>query len=234
MPVITTPTSGFRRFTRVVAVAGVAILGMALSNGTAAAGIDNVSSAPDSRGNTIEVLQADTRFQVVPPLDSSPISYEFFHDGVVAAKITGPDAESFEGSRLTIGYHIGYPVALPAAVVVLNSPNLDWGLGTSQGIEVGDFLGEPEFALFAENSALIGGSIIPSQELDIELEPGGITVVPLLEDQEFDGNAAAVRLTGIHGSVSGALGPVTIRPYAMVTTENGDTVVTYGMPQRLN
>ncbi|MCQ4148326.1 MspA family porin [Rhodococcus qingshengii] len=214
------------------AVGAVALLAVVLGGGTASAGVDNTSSITDVKGNRIEVYQADTAIHVFPPLDSSPLSVEFFHDGVAGVKIDGPDAASFTGTKLTIGYQIGYPIALTGATVVLNSPGLDWAVesGTNLGIGlVPDF----ELGLDISNGFVIGGDIIPSQELDVDLAPGGITDVALLEDQEFDGPEAAVRLSGVHGYVQGAIGPVTIRPYAKAVTSNGDTVVTYGVPQRL-
>lgn len=218
---------------RTGAVAAVAALSMVMGNGTAAAGVDNASAITDVRGNRIEVLQADTHIRTVPPLDSSPLTVEFFHDGVASVNITGPDAGEFENTRLTVGYQIGYPIALAGALVVLNTPNLDWEVGTEQAIILGLV---PEFGLGLEAGTFggLGGSIIPSQEIDVELEPGGITTVPILENQEFDGPIASVRLSGLHGHVSGAIGPVTIRPYAMATTSSGDTIVTYGVPQRLS
>lgn len=220
-------------FRRTATICAVAIFSLVLSHGTASAGLDNASSVTDARGNRIEVLQADTVIRTVPPLDSSPLSVEFFHDGVASVNITGPDAAEFENTRLTVGYQIGYPIALAGAAVVLNTPNLDWEVGTENAIILGLV---PEFGLGLEAGTFgaLGGSIIPSQELAIELEPGGITTVPILENQEFDGPIASVRLAGLHGHVSGAIGPVTIRPYAMATTSNGDTVVTYGVPQRLS
>lgn len=104
----------------------VALLAVVLGGGTASAGVDNTSSITDVKGNRIEVFQADTAIHVFPPLDSSPLSVEFFHDGVAGVKIDGPDAASFTGTKLTIGYQIGYPIALTGATVVLNSPGLDW------------------------------------------------------------------------------------------------------------
>lgn len=200
--------------------------------GTASAGIDNASSIVDAKGNRIEVFQADTAIHVYPPLDSSPLSVEFFHDGVAGVKIDGPDAASFTGTKLTIGYQIGYPIALTGATVVLNSPGLDWAVESGTNFGIGLFP-EPELGIDISNGFLLGGELIPSQELDVDLAPGGITDVALLEDQEFDGPEAAVRLSGIHGYVQGAIGPVSIRPYAKAVTSNGDTVVTYGAPQRL-
>ncbi|MDI9918171.1 MspA family porin [Rhodococcus sp. IEGM 1379] len=148
---------------------------MALSGATTSAGVDNASSIVDSKGNRIEVLQSDTFIYTVPPLDSSPLSIEFFHGGVASVKIDGPGADGFTGTKLTIGYQIGYSVALTGATVALYSP------------------GPP----------------------------------PTVRSK------AAVRLSGVHGYVQSATGPVTIRPYAKVVTSNGGKVVIYVAQQQL-
>ena len=230
---ISTSRVGYKRFTRSVAVAGIAALAMVMGNGTASAGVDNSSSVIDAAGNRIEVLQGDTSYQVVPPLDGVPTSVEFFHNGYAGVNITGPNAAEFKGTQLTVGYQIGYPIALAGATIVLNTPGLGFAIGSSNGIDLG-LVPDLTLGLNAGTSATLAGDIIPSQELDIDLEPGGITTVPILEGQEFDGPAASVRMQGVHGSISGALGAVTIRPYAMAVTADGDTVMTYGVPQKLN
>lgn len=221
-----------RNRARIGAVGAVAALAVAFGGTTASAGVDNASSITDVKGNRIEVLQMDTSIHTVPPLDSSPLSVEFFHDGVASVRIDGPGADSFTGTKLTIGYQIGYPIALTGATVVLNSPGLDWAVDSGTNLGIG-FIPEPALGLDISNHVILGGDIIPSQELDVDLAPGGITDVTLLADQAFDGPEATVRLSGIHGYVQGAVGPVTIRPYAKAVTSNGDTVVTYGAPQRL-
>ncbi|MDI9916966.1 MspA family porin [Rhodococcus sp. IEGM 1379] len=221
------------RRSRIGVVGAVAALAIALGSTSASAGVDNASSIVDSKGNRIEVLQMDTSIHSVPPLDSSPLSVEFFHDGIAGVKIDGPGADSFTGTKLTIGYQIGYPIALAGATVVLNTPGLDWGVTGGTNLGIGDIVNNPILGLDISNGFVIGGDIIPSQELDVDLTPGGITDVALLSDQSFDGPEASVRLSGVHGYVQGALGPVTIRPYAKAVTSNGDTVVTYGVPQRL-
>ncbi|ABG99605.1 possible porin protein MspA (plasmid) [Rhodococcus jostii RHA1] len=233
MTEISTSRFGYRSFTRAVAVAGIAVLAIVLGNGTASAGVDNSSSVVDARGNRIEVLQGDTSYQVVPPLDGVPTSVEFFHNGYAEVNITGPNAAEFKGTKLTVGYQIGYPIALSGATIVLNSPGLGFVIGSSNGIDLG-LVPTPTLDLHAGSNVGLAGDIIPSQELDIDLAPGGITTVPLLENQSFDGPAASVRMQGVHGSISGALGAVTIRPYATAVTSHGDTVTTYGMPQKLN
>ncbi|MBC2638252.1 MULTISPECIES: MspA family porin [unclassified Rhodococcus (in: high G+C Gram-positive bacteria)] len=225
--------TGHKRMKRTLAVAAIAVLSVVMGGGTASAGVDNSSSVVDARGNRIEVLQGDTQFQVVPPLDGVPTSVEFFHNGYAGVNITGPNAAGFKGTKLAIGYQIGYPIALSGATIVLHSPGLGFVIGASNGIDLG-LVPTPSLDLHASNHADLAGDIIPSQELDIDLKPGGITTVPLLENQSFDGPAASVRLQGIHGSISGALGAVTIRPYATAVTAQGDTVTTYGVPQKLN
>lgn len=223
-----------RAFARTVAL-GVAVAGwVAMVNpGAAGAAVDNARSMPLDGGATIEVLQADTAFQSVPPLDSSPLSVEFFNDGVAAVRITGPGADAFKGTKLTIGYQIGYPVALPGAVITLNTPSLDWGVGSNFNLGVGDLFGSPSIGLDVGTNSALGGSIIPSNSIEFDLEPGGITEVPLVQDAAFDGSGVLVRIAGAHGAVSGVLGPVTVRPFAKATTSRGDTVITYGVPQRV-
>ncbi|NMM85679.1 hypothetical protein B2J88_15100 [Rhodococcus sp. SRB_17] len=213
-------------------VVGVAtVLVLTLGSTTASAGIDNSSSIVDSKGNRIEVLQSDTVIHSSPPLDGSPLSVEFFHDGAASVKIDGPGAGGFTGTKLTIGYQIGYPISLPGAIVVVNSPNLDWALATDNHLNIG--IASNPTRDRAGGTAGIGGNIIPSQQLLLNLAPGGITDVPLLANQPFDGPEATVRLSGVHGYVQGAVGPVTIRPYAKAVTSQGDTVVTYGVQQHL-
>lgn len=224
---------GHRILLRTAVFLGVLVLGLVMSKGTAAAGVDNASSVTDVRGNRIEVLQGDTQIRTVPPLDNSPLTVEFFHDGYSAVGITGPDAADFKATKLTIGYQVGYPVALAGATIVINTPGTGWVLGTTGGFSL-EVFPTPTLEVHGDNSAGLAGDIIPSQELDIDLEPGGITTVPILENQPFDGPSGQVRFQGVHGHVQGAIGPVTIRPYATATAANGDTVTTYGVPQKLN
>ena len=212
---------------RIGVVGAAAVIALALGSTTSSAGIDNSSSIVDSNGNRIEVLQSDTFIHSSPPLDGSPLSVEFFHDGATSVKIDGPGAGGFTGTTLTIGY----PISLPGATVVVNSPNLDWALATDNHVNIG--IASNPTRDRAGGTAGIGGNIIPSQQLLLNLAPGGITDVPLLANQPFDGPQATVRLSGVHGYVQGAVGPVTIRPYAKAVTSKGDTVVTYGALQHL-
>ncbi|MFD6893226.1 MspA family porin [Rhodococcus sp. NPDC060086] len=217
---------------RLAVVGAAAALGVLAHPAAATAAVDNSRTLPLEGGRAIEVQQADTSIQMYPPLDSSPLSVEFFADGATSVRITGYDAAQARGTKLTVGYQIGYPVALPGAVAHVITPGLGIGGGNSADLGV-ELIPDLAVGFDLGTGNNWNASIIPEQELEVELEPGGITEVPIVEDHTFDGDTATVRFAGIHGSVSGALGPVTIRPYAKAVTSTNDVVITYGAPHRL-
>ncbi|MEE2035391.1 MspA family porin [Rhodococcus chondri] len=223
--------SRLQTLARITALGAVAALGSLVNPAVAAAALDNARTLPLDDDRAIEVLQADTSIQWYPPLDSSPLSAEFFSDGTTSVRITGPDADRFTGTKLTVGYQIGYPVALPGATVHVITPGVDVGTDTSANLAV-ELIPDLAVGVDLGTGNSLAASILPEQEIEVELEPGGITDVPIVEEHEFDGASATVRFAGIHGSVSGVLGPVTIRPYARAVTSSNDVVVTYGKPQR--
>ncbi|MCR8691062.1 MspA family porin [Rhodococcus pyridinivorans] len=218
---------------RAASVGAVAVLAAVTSHGTAAAAVDNSRILPLDGGHAIEVIQADTSTQSVPPLDSSPLSVEFFHDEVATVRITGPNAANFAGTAVEVGFQVGYPVALPGATVTVITPSLSWGVDNNVGVGVSISPDGTTLDLGFDSGGSLSGDIIPSQEIEIPLEPGGITSVPIVEDFEFDGSSTTIRIAGVHGSVSGAIGPVMIRPYLKAVTADRHTVVTYGVPQQV-
>ncbi|TQF68413.1 MspA family porin [Rhodococcus spelaei] len=216
---------------RALAVACVSVVGLVFGTGTAAAGVDNANSLVDFSGDRIEVSQGDTQINAVPPLDSSPLSREFFHNGYAEVQITGPHAADAKATKLTFGYQLGYPIALTGATIQLNTPSLGFELETTNALTLGLQQGtNPDLGLALGGRAELLGDIIPQQNFTLDLQPGGITDVPLVKDKAFDGPGTRIRLAGVHGSVSGAIGPVTIRPYARAETAAGDIVMTYGAP----
>ncbi|MCK0093364.1 MspA family porin [Rhodococcus sp. HNM0563] len=216
---------------RVAVLGAAAALGVFANPAAASAAVDNARVLPLDGGRAIEVAQADTSIQWYPPLDSSPLSVEFFADGTTTVRITGYEAARATGTKLTVGYQIGYPAALPGAVAHVITPGLNIGGDNTAdlGVEI-----IPDLAVGVDLGTGTGwdASIIPEQELEVDLQPGGITDIPIIEDHQFDGDTATVRFAGIHGSVSGALGPVTLRPYAKAVTSSNDVVITYGAPHR--
>lgn len=227
-------TGGARRHRyQALALAGVAALTMGLGTGTANAAIDSYSTIEDGAGDQLEIMLGDTFIQGVPPLDSSPLSREFFHSGYTEARISGPTAGSLTDSTLTFGYQIGYPIALTGATLQLNTPGIGWELESTNGIDLIGFLpggDDPDVVLGTENRAMLAGDIIPQQNLTVNLAPGGITDVPIIDGKSFSGPGAKIRIGNIHGSVAGVLGQVTLRPYAKLQLASGDVVMTYGAP----
>lgn len=223
------PRAGRHR-SRALALAGVAALAVGFGTGTAGAVVNNYSSITDGSDNLVEISQGDTSIVGVPPLDSSPLSREFFHSGYAEARISGPSAASMAGSKISFGYQVGYPIALGGATVQLNTPGLGFESEGTGAIIFGDIFGENNIEIGLENRNMLAGDIIPQQNLIFDLEPGGITEVPVVDGKEFGGSFAKIRIGNVHGSVSGAIGPVTLRPYARVELASGDIVMTYGAP----
>ncbi|MCT7290717.1 MULTISPECIES: MspA family porin [Rhodococcus] len=71
-------------------------------------------------------------------------------------------------------------------------------------------------------------SILPQLTAGIELTPApGIEELVVAEGQ-FDGDYKEVQIANVHGAATGVVGPVSVRPFVRVITENGDNVTTYG------
>lgn len=217
---------------RIAALGAASTLAVLANPAAASADIDNSRILPLEGGRAIEVAQADTSIQMYPPLDSSPLSVEFFADGTTSVRITGYEAAQAAGTKLTVGYQIGYPAALPGAVAHVITPGLTVGGDNSANLGV-ELIPDLAVGVDLGTGNAWEASLVPEQELEVELAPGGITDVPIIEEHTFDGDSTTVRFAGIRGSVSGAIGPVTIRPYAKAVTSSNDVAITYGKPVRL-
>ncbi|MDO3647336.1 MspA family porin [Nocardia mangyaensis] len=196
---------------RTLTVATAVAVGLALGNGPASAEIDSTAHIVDGDGLTIEAIQEDTRIEFVPPLDGNPLTREWFHNGTAAFKISGEDADEFEG-EITVGYQVGYPASFDGKLT------FSW---STPGLEL-DFDG--------------GGtvdSLIPQAgvELEVGFGPGLETVEAATG--EISGDEGFIRMHGFHGTVTGVVGPTNIRPFVTVTSANGDSVTTYGKPWTL-
>ncbi|SED57166.1 MspA protein [Rhodococcus pyridinivorans] len=72
------------------------------------------------------------------------------------------------------------------------------------------------------------GSILPQVTAGIELSQApGIEEIVVAEG-EFDGDYKEVQIANVHGAATGVIGPVSVRPFVRVITDNGDNVTTYG------
>ncbi len=171
----------------------------------------------DGGGNTITVSQADTFINSVFPLDGSPLTREWFHNGRAIVEVTGPDADDFEGD-ITLGYQFGYPASLGGELTFnYTTPQLELGIDATGAGTGGKFT-----------------DILPQAGASVTLEPG-----PGIADVEVGTGAASgarteIQVANVHGTATNIAGNVSVRPYVKVVSSNGDTAVTYGQPWRFN
>ncbi|WP_084523636.1 MspA family porin [Nocardia inohanensis] len=201
-------SSTSRATARTAVVAAALTLGVALSTSLSTAAVDSSSSIVDRQNRTVEAIQSDTKITFVSPLDGNPLTREWFHDGRASFKVSGADAKDWSG-KITMGYQVGYPATLDGKI------KFQWW-SPSIGVEVGS---DPKLTL---------GSLIPQLGLEI-----GVGFGPGIQNIEAAGGSISgcdgfVQMSGFHGTVTGVLGQLTIRPWVAIVSGNGDTVVTYG------
>jgi len=218
-----------------VAVAGASVVGLVLGTGTASAAVDATNSVVDANGNLITVTLSDTFINGVAPLDGNPLTREWFANGVAGWDVTGPDADDFEGT-VAIGYQVGYPASLGGSL------SIDWA-SPSVGATLGyDILAETP-------SASVGAEVelLPTVAGNITLEPGpgvvqsegSLAVINESADittssGDAAGNSGTIQVANLHGTATGILGNVRVRPYVSVTSSTGDVAVAYGQVWTFN
>ncbi|MGW0020889.1 MspA family porin [Rhodococcus sp. NPDC003382] len=239
-------------------VAGAAVAGLVLgSSGVASADVDDQNRIV-SAGNEVIVTQKDTFIQGVPPIGGSPLSRQWFHNGIGVANIVGPDAADFEGSTFQFGYQFAWAGSIDGSVgVSWTSPGL--GADTTSertprfvpvyekdeaGNIVKDAAGKPVPVkqdgkdVFVEDPdggdieltdiELGVSDILPQATAGVELTAAPGIDELVVAEGEFDGDFKEVQFANVHGAATGVIGPVQIRPFVRVITANGDNVTTYG------
>ncbi|MBF6209872.1 MspA family porin [Nocardia puris] len=205
-------SSHFSRRARRVLTTGVALTAAAILTtgltGTAAAEIESSNQIVDSAGRTVSAIQADTRIDFVAPLDGNPLTREWFHHGRAGFTVAGPDAGNWSG-RITLGYQVGYPATAGGKLKFeYSTPGLGVELGTGAVVKI--------------------EGLIPRGGIELEVGFGpGIQTVEVASG-EISGTDGFLRVSGFHSTVTGVVGPTTIRPFVSVVGASGDTVVTYG------
>ena len=196
-------------------MASIVAAGLAFGNGSAAAAVDNSSSIVDRAQRTVEAIQADTTIDSVPPLDSNPLTREWFHNGSAGFKISGPDASDWKG-HITFGYQVGYPATVGGKIKFeYSTPGLGVDLG---GADIG---------------VLKIDSLIPKAGVQLEAGFGpGIQTIECAGG-DVSGTEGFIRLSGFHATITGVLGQTNIRPFVKLVSADGDTVITYGKPWTL-
>ncbi|NLE81875.1 MAG: MspA family porin [Rhodococcus sp.] len=113
-------------------VAAAATAGLVLgSTGVASADVDDQNRIV-SAGNEVIVTQSNTFIQGVPPIGGSPLSREWFHNGLGTANIVGPDAADFEDSTFQFGYQFAWSASIDGSFgVSWSTPDVGLDASTS-------------------------------------------------------------------------------------------------------
>jgi len=188
----------------------VAVAGLFVGSGTAAAGMDNQMSLVDGGGRTMTISQWDTYLDGVFPLDRNRLTREWFHSGRAKYSVVGPGAEDFAGT-LELGYQVGFP----------------WSLGVGINASLSPLGFDPFGSVITPN--LFPGVSISS---DLGNGPGIQEVATFSVDVE--GPEGSVAVANAHGTVTGAAGGVLLRPFARLISKTGDSVTTYGEAWNMN
>jgi hypothetical protein len=189
-----------------------------MSAGTSYAGLDNELSLVDGQGDTMDIQQWDTFLNGVYPLDRNRLTREWFHSGRAIYHVTGPNSSGFAGT-LELGYEIGFPWSLGVGVnFTYTTPNinLDQTNVTAGSLVVTSPALFPGVAFTANLGNGPGIQEVTTFSVDVSGPDGGVAV------------------SNAHGTVTGAVGGVLLRPFARLTSKAGDTVTTYGDPWNMN
>ncbi|WP_407441890.1 MspA family porin [Rhodococcus sp. (in: high G+C Gram-positive bacteria)] len=194
-------------------VAGAAVLGLVLGASGAASAEVNDQNRIVSDGLEVVVTQEDTFIQGTPALGGSPFNREFFHNGRGTANILGEGAADAEGTTFQFGYQFAWAGSIDGAIgVTYSTPGLEADITvpgtTSAGLTVTD--------------------ILPQAYAELELTPAPGIEELVVAEGEFDGDFKTVQFANVHGTASGVLGAVQVRPFVRAITANGDNVTTYG------
>ncbi|MCZ1070668.1 MspA family porin [Rhodococcus sp. A5(2022)] len=197
---------------RNAAVSGAAVLGLVLgATGSAQAAVDDQNRIV-SDGLEVVVTQEDTHIHGVPALGGSPFNREWFHNGRGTANLIGEDAADAEGTTFQFGYQFAWAGSIDGAIgVTYSTPGLELELG-------------------GEGATATVTDILPQAYAELELTPAPGIEELVVAEGEFDGDFKTVQFSNVHGTASGVLGAVQVRPFVRAITANGDNVTTYGKP----
>ncbi|MDV2476556.1 MspA family porin [Rhodococcus zopfii] len=201
---------------RNAAVSGAAVLGLVLgATGTAQAAVDDQNRIV-SDGIEVVVTQEDTNIHGVPALGGSPFNREFFHNGRGTVNLIGEDAADAEGTVFQFGYQFAWAGSIDGSIgVSYSTPQLE--------AEVGVPMPVPEATLTVTD-------ILPQGHAELELSPAPGIEELVVSEVEFDGDFNTAQFSNVHGTASGVIGSVQVRPFVRAITANGDNVTTYGKP----
>jgi hypothetical protein len=187
--------------------------------------LDNQNTVFTGIGGTGKVLNVqawNTRLHSVYPLDGNRLTREWFHSGRAEFHVTGDNADDFEGT-LELGYQIGFPWSLGVGI------NFSY---TTPNVLLDDVSIAPND--FNPLGAIITPNLFPGVSINADIGNGpGIQEVATFS-VDVRGKAGAVTVADAHGTVTGALGGVKLRPFARLISKQGDSVSSYGEVWFLN
>ena len=192
-------------------LAGAAVLGMVVGASGAASAEVNDQNRIVSDGLEVVVTQEDTHIHGVPALGGSPFNREFFHNGRGTVNLVGEDAADAEGTVFQFGYQFAWAASIDGAIgVTYSTPGLEAEIDAKDGV-----------------SATIT-DILPQAYAELELTPAPGIEELVVAEGEFDGDYKTVQFANVHGTASGVVGAIQVRPFVRAITANGDNVTTYG------
>lgn len=195
---------------RNAAVAGAAVLGLVFGAGTAGAEVNDQNRIV-SDGLEVVVTQEDTQINGVPALGGSPFNREFFHNGRGTVNLIGDGAADAEGTTFQFGYQFAWAASINGAIgVTYSTPGLGIDFKNDTTVKVTD--------------------ILPQAYVELELTPAPGIEELIVTEQDFKGDFKTVQFANVHGTASGVIGAVQVRPFVRAITANGDNVTTYGAP----
>lgn len=188
-------------------------LAVVTSPAVANAEMDDEHSLIDAQGRTLSIQQWDTFLNGVSPLDRNRLTREWFYAGRVKYTVSGPGAEDFEG-KVELGYQIQFPWAMGVGLnFTYTTPNYqEWNWAGSR-FPVG---------------AAVTPPLLPGVSINMMLENGpGIEDITTIS-VPVSGPSGGAAVSNGHGTVTGAAGGVTLRPFARLVSSTGDAATTYG------
>ncbi|MUM08328.1 porin [Mycobacterium sp. CBMA 213] len=220
-------SSRVRRRTLVAkSAAALAVVGMACTlngSGVAAAGLDNELRLIDTQHRELQVQQWDTSLIGVIPLDRNRLTREWFHSGKATYTCAGAGCDEFAGT-LQLGYQIAFPWSLGVALrFTYTTPNVRLDKVNSRVVNGN-----------GGGGGIITPNLLPGVSITANLGNGpGVQEVATFS-VAVAGPSRSVAVSNAHGTVTGAVGGVLLRPFARLTSKTGDSVTTYGDPWDMN
>ncbi|WP_226436482.1 MspA family porin [Rhodococcus yananensis] len=203
-------------------LAGAAVLGMVVGASGAASAEVNDQNRIVSDGLEVVVTQEDTHIHGVPALGGSPFNREFFHNGRGTVNLIGEDAADAEGTLFQFGYQFAWAASIDGAIgVTYSTPDLTLSAGASVGVDSDGPSAEQSVGAAVTD-------ILPQAYAELELTPAPGIEELVVAEKEFNGDFKTVQFANVHGTASGVVGAIQVRPFVRAITENGDNVTTYG------